>query len=414
MPTLDGERLGRLLESLDGGDHQTVVVDNGSAGDSVAAACRAHGAEHVRSDRNLGYSAGVNLGVARADGDVVVLLNDDCVCDPGFVERITAPIDAAAGVGMVAGVMRDWADPGRVDSAGMELDRTLLVFDYLNGEPLSALAEASDPIGPSAAAAAFDREAFLAIGGFDEGLFAYWEDVDLVLRMRAAGHRRCCARDAQGVHEHSATLGSGSARKNYLMGFGRAYVLRKWRALGPRTALPLLAREAVICGGQAGLRPQRRRASAAGSPAIAPRARASASRSSCAARGRTAKRPRNAARPRAPASPALAAARAGATGGGRWSSSTSPTPAGPRARSRPSSAGWSRRAASMSSCPGGAASCDALPADTVVVIARLRGADLAVARQSAGRSARAFACSRDVRDFPLPDRATAGRTWWSP
>ena len=250
VPTLDGERLGRLLESLDGGDHQTVVVDNGSAGDSVAAACRAHGAEHVRSDRNLGYSAGVNLGVARADGDVVVLLNDDCVCDPGFVERISAPIDAAAGVGMVAGVMRDWADPGRVDSAGMELDQTLLVFDYLNGEPLSALAEASDPIGPSAAAAAFDREAFVAIGGFDERLFAYWEDVDLVLRMRAAGHRTVLARDAQGVHEHSATLGSGSARKNYLMGFGRAYVLRKWRALGLRTALPLLAREAVICGGQ--------------------------------------------------------------------------------------------------------------------------------------------------------------------
>ena len=37
---------------------------------------------------------------------------------------------------MAAGVMRDWRDPELIDSAGMELDRTLLVFDYLNGEPV--------------------------------------------------------------------------------------------------------------------------------------------------------------------------------------------------------------------------------------------------------------------------------------
>ena len=94
--------------------------------------------------------------------------------------------------------------------AGMELDRTLLVFDWLNGEPLSALERIDrDPIGPSAAAAAFDRAAFLEAGGFDERLFAYWEDVDLVLRLRRAGHGCVLAADAQGVHQHSATLRLG-------------------------------------------------------------------------------------------------------------------------------------------------------------------------------------------------------------
>ena len=103
----------------------------------------------MRLEENVGYTKAVNLGVARADGELVVLLNDDCVCDPGFVERITAPIDAAEGVVMAAGVMRDWHDPTLIDSAGMELDRTLLVFDYLNGEPLSRLADGvADPVGP--------------------------------------------------------------------------------------------------------------------------------------------------------------------------------------------------------------------------------------------------------------------------
>ncbi len=130
---------------------------------------------------------------------------------------------------MAAGVLLEAHDPTVVDSAGIELDDTLLVFDYLNGQPISVLTRAlADPLGPSGAAAAFDRAAFLECGGFDERLFAYWEDVDLVLRLRLAGARCVLVPDARAVHSHSATLGSGSARKNYLTGFGRGYVLRKW------------------------------------------------------------------------------------------------------------------------------------------------------------------------------------------
>jgi hypothetical protein len=57
---------------------------------------------------------------------------------------------------------------------------------------------------------------------------------------------------ARGIHEHSGTLGSGSAQKNYLMGFGRGYVLRKWGVLrDPRRFASALAGDAVICAGQA-------------------------------------------------------------------------------------------------------------------------------------------------------------------
>jgi GT2 family glycosyltransferase/glycosyltransferase involved in cell wall biosynthesis len=252
VPTLGGERLGRMLRSVADGETQVIVIDNGS-GDGVARASDGlEGVEVVRLEENVGYTKAVNLGVARADGELVVLLNDDCVCDPGFVERITAPIDAAEGVVMAAGVMRDWHDPALIDSAGMELDRTLLVFDYLNGEPLSRLADGvADPVGPSAAAAAFDRATFRSVGGFDERLFAYWEDVDLVVRLRRLGFRCALAPDAIGDHEHSATLGSGSSRKNYLMGYGRGYVLRKWQVVNARRLGPVLVREGVLCAGQA-------------------------------------------------------------------------------------------------------------------------------------------------------------------
>ncbi len=194
VPTVaGGPQVSRLLESL--ADRpagvEVLVVDNGSAGRGVRdLGDRFAGVRVIRLESNAGYTCAVNLAAREAAGDALVLLNDDCFCDPGYVEAIVAPLDRAAGVTMVAGVMREARDPARIDTAGMQLDGTLLVFDYLNGEPLALLdGDVPDPIGPSGAAAAFDREAFLAAGGFDEGLFAYWEDVDLVLRMRLGGQR---------------------------------------------------------------------------------------------------------------------------------------------------------------------------------------------------------------------------------
>jgi GT2 family glycosyltransferase len=255
VPTFNGApRLRRLLETLAAqtADHQVVVVDNASTDETSALlAQRFPAVDVLRLERNEGFSRAVNAGARSADGEVLVLLNNDCVCDPDFVEEITAAL-RASDAPMAAGVMRDRHDASLIDSAGMQLDGTLLVSDYLNGERVSALdGVVPDPVGPSAAAAAFDRSAFLDVGGFDEAIFAYWEDVDLVLRLRLLGGHCILASRARGVHEHSATLGSGSARKNYLMGFGRGYVLRKWSVLRPRRVAAVAAREVPICLGQA-------------------------------------------------------------------------------------------------------------------------------------------------------------------
>ena len=312
---------------------------------------RAAGGRGRRLEHNVGYTRAINLGVRRARGERIVLLNDDCVCDPGFVEAITAPIDPAAGVVMAAGVMRDWRDRSLIDSAGMELDRTLLVFDYLNGEPVSRLdAGVADPIGPSAAAAAFDRD-----------------DLPLRRRLRRAAVRLLGGRrpgpapaparvplrarpDARGDHEHSATLGSGSARKNYLMGFGRGYVLRKWGVLTPRRLPAVLARELALCAGQAvldrnlaGIRGRVQGYRAATDPSALPgRARARARVGG----------DRDAAPPRRAAQAPAERRRPRPAGCARWPSFTSPTPAGRRARSRPSSPGSPARERSTSSSPG--------------------------------------------------------------
>lgn len=251
-----GDRLRRLLVSLTAQTvaFDTIVVDNDCDRVLIDPLIDEFpNVDFVRLSENAGFSRAVNLAARRARPGALVLVNDDCTCDAEFVERLADALQPDHGVVMAAGVLRDARRPDLIDTAGMQLDATLLVFDYLNGESVTVLdGPLSDPVGPCGAAAAFDQGAFLAAGGFDETLFAYWEDVDLVLRLRRAGGRCVLVGGARGVHEHSATLGSGSSAKNYLVGFGRGYVLRKWSVLSsPRRASAALVIDLAICAGQA-------------------------------------------------------------------------------------------------------------------------------------------------------------------
>jgi GT2 family glycosyltransferase len=255
VPTVTPAMAARLLGSLSeaGDSFETIVADNGTGSDELRrAAASLQGAEVLSLESNLGYSRAVNLAAQRAQGEVLVLLNDDCVVAPGYVERISGALDPARGIVMAAGVMCQAGETGLVETAGIEMDRTLLAFDYLNGEPVEVLdGPVADPVGPSGTNAAIWRDAFLEVDGFDEQLFAYLEDVDLTLRLRRAGGSCRLAKDARGVHEHSATLGSGSRRKDYLMGFGRGYLLRKWNVVTPRRLPGVVARELYLSAGQA-------------------------------------------------------------------------------------------------------------------------------------------------------------------
>ncbi len=249
IPTLDArDLLARTLESLAAqtvAADLAVVVDNASSdGTAAMVAERFPGVRLVRNARNLGFGRAVNRGVREAGAvDVIVLVNNDTVCAPSFLAELLAPfVDDA--VGMVAGVLLQGEAPGLVDSAGIELDRTLRSWDVCWNRPLAELTREPDPVGPCGGAAAYRAGAFHAAGGFDESLFAYWEDVDLALRLRLAGWECRRAAGARALHAHGATLGAASPAQRRLEAFGRAYVLAKYgvaqRGLRTRAAIALL------------------------------------------------------------------------------------------------------------------------------------------------------------------------------
>jgi N-acetylglucosaminyl-diphospho-decaprenol L-rhamnosyltransferase len=254
IPTFNsGTRLLATLRALLLQSHPCpiVVVDNGSTDSSL---------EQVRSELpevkivelgwNHGFGPALNRAVHAHPSRLLVFLNDDVECEPRFLEAILESL--GSGIGMVAGVLLQHRRPGMIDSAGIVVDQTLMAFDYLHGEPATALEDAKPPLGPTGGAALFRAEDFIAAGGFDERIFAYLEDVDLALRLRLREVRCSLAVNARALHRHSSTLGSGSSSKNWHMGWTRGYMLRRYGVLSRARDVPrVLAAETVICGGQA-------------------------------------------------------------------------------------------------------------------------------------------------------------------
>ncbi len=243
--------------------HRIVVCDNGCDENTAERLAAEHPEVRVlRMERNMPYAVACNAAVAAGDAELVVMMNNDVDAPPDFLERLTAPFAGRPRLGSVGSLL---LRPGarEIDSAGLVADRTLAGFPRLHGQPPAAARNASAAAlssgeagglgltGPAGAAAAFRRVAWEQVEGLDESIFAYLEDLDLALRLRAAGWETALALDAVAIHVGSATLGHRSAEQRRKIGHARAYLLRRYGVLRSRTALRALATEAIVVAGDA-------------------------------------------------------------------------------------------------------------------------------------------------------------------
>lgn len=205
-----------------------VVVDNASddASASVARDVAAGAGGRVvvaTTTRNEGYAAGANRGAdlaARAaDPDVFVFVNPDCRVRPGWLAPL---LDAFADpVVAVAGSRLLESDGVTVQHAGGVVGANGLTRHRGRGLPASACDADGGPIDYVCGASMAVRAcAWRRAGGFDERFRpAYFEEVDLCLRLRDEGLRTVYVAASEAVHDEAAS--SGGSRAAYLGAYHR-------------------------------------------------------------------------------------------------------------------------------------------------------------------------------------------------
>jgi N-acetylglucosaminyl-diphospho-decaprenol L-rhamnosyltransferase len=247
--------------------HNIVICDNGcDEGTSGRLASEYTEVTVLRMERNMPYAVACNAAVAAGHAEVVVMMNNDVDAPPDFLERLTAPFAGRQRLGSVGSLL---LRPGEreIDSAGLVADRTLAGFPRFHGLPPSVVLDGQGNggssalvssaalrpglAGPSGTAAAYRRVAWEQVGGLDEAIFAYLEDLDLALRLGVAGWETAMALDAVAVHVGSATFGHRSAEQRRKIGHARAYLLRRYGILHSRAAPRTLATEAIVVAGDA-------------------------------------------------------------------------------------------------------------------------------------------------------------------
>ncbi len=242
--------------------HELILVDDGSP-DGTRGFLRSLDRPEIRvlvNEENIGFAGSNNRGARKARAPVLALLNNDLVLQEGWCPPMLEAVDSKAGL---VGNVQFNAQNGRIDHAGVVFTPWGIPEhwgqDYLRIPRKGARGFRA----VTAACCLVRREVFLGAGGFDEGYRNGFEDIDLCLRLDAAGRENRVAFGSRVGHWISASPGRRETeaanirrflaewgdracawgRRDWPRHYLRRHLRRPWRLNGRKTitALRMLA-----------------------------------------------------------------------------------------------------------------------------------------------------------------------------
>jgi len=201
------------------GDFELILVDNASSDRTAQAARDADPAIRlIENAENLGFAAAVNQGAGAAKGRWLALLNPDAYAEPDWLARLVAATEANPTVRCFTSRQLMAEDPTKLDGLGDVM--ALAGYPFRGGytHPNPGVLEPGWVFSACGGAMMVARELFLGIGGFDERLFCYCEDVDLGYRLRLIGEPTLLVPDA--VVRHVGSASTGGRRSDFAVFHG--------------------------------------------------------------------------------------------------------------------------------------------------------------------------------------------------
>jgi GT2 family glycosyltransferase len=208
IPTFNGRRVLdpclRSVQRYRPADTEIIVVDDASTDGTADWLSTTHpDAKLIRLHRNHGFCGAINAGLRAASAPVIETLNNDTVVTPGWADAALG-LFADPTIGSVAPLVFLLRADGLVDSAGDEYQISGWAMNRGHRRRLdSTLLQVAEVFGASASAAFYRREALLRAGLFPEHFQAYYDDVDLAFRLRAAGYRCLYTPRSRVLHYHN-------------------------------------------------------------------------------------------------------------------------------------------------------------------------------------------------------------------
>lgn len=248
-----GETLAAFLDSLATATDRpvrVVMADNGSRDGVPEAAAEAGRAELLPTGGNLGYGTAANRGAAVGDAPWLVVSNPDVVWAPGALDGLVAAAARHPRGGAFGPLVRTtegelYPSARALPSLGRGIGHAVFGWVWPTNPWTRAYRQEAEAVTEretgwlSGSCLLLRREAFEAVGGFDEGYFMFFEDLDLGERLAAAGWSSVYVPSARVQHVGGHTWRSDPTpmlRAHHES--ARRYVSRRWS--GPAW-LPLRA-----------------------------------------------------------------------------------------------------------------------------------------------------------------------------
>lgn len=222
-----------LLDHLtfDHNDTEVIVVDNGSANNEAETiAARYSNVKCVRSERNLGFAGGNNLGIRHAHGKYLFFVNNDTEVSMDDIDRLIKRIDTSEHIGIVCPKIRFFYGDRHIQYAGFTPMSRITCRNRGIGYDEADIGQYDTPRETAfahGAAMMARRDTVNKVGLMPECYFLYYEEMDWSMMMKRNGYQIWYEPSATVYHKESQSTGANSPLKTYYLTRNRLLFIKR-------------------------------------------------------------------------------------------------------------------------------------------------------------------------------------------